>query len=401
MSMTSEQAAIELRIDWEHAGTRHCNRQYFEKINFWRDILPGTLAQKLPASDGDWVSESFAPGELVAPWSERNIHRLKRSALKLTRRHGPPIQLFRGRHYPRYIAAGSADIFPENVQPLRILALDDDAVTIDLNHPLSRMPLTVAARIDQRLGATGEHGGRCIDLVTELFDAGAGLEILHEPGSTDYFTADAFTRMDPRADAQFYSKPRLVQHIDSTAIANISALYERLLRPGMRVLDLMSSWVSHLPDSLTDLQVSGLGMNAEELSQNSRLGERVLQDLNTRPGLPFPDGGFDAVICSVSVEYLVEPVTVLRELARVLKPGAPAIITFSDRWFPTKAIAVWNDLHPFERVALVQEYFRAAGAFGSMATETIRGYPRPGDDKYASQLHRSDPVFAVWGRAAG
>jgi SAM-dependent methyltransferase len=399
MTITSEQAAIELRIDWEYAGTQHCNRQYFERINFWRDILPGALALKLPGSNGEWISESFAPGELVASWSERNIHRVKRSALKLQRRHGPSVRLLRGRHYPRYIAAGSADIYPGNVQPLRILEMNEDTVTIDLNHPLARMPLTVAARIDQRLGTTGEHGGRCTDVVMELFNAGAGLECLHEPGSTDYFTEDAFTRMDPRPDPQFYSKPRLVQHIDSTAIANISALYERLLRPGMRVLDLMSSWVSHLPDALPGLQVTGLGMNAEELAQNTRLSERLVHDLNEQPVLPFTDQQFDAVICTVSVEYLVEPAAVIRELARVLKPGAPLIITFSDRWFPTKAIALWDDLHPFERLALVQEYFRAVGGFDRMTTETVRGYPRPEDDQYTSQLRLSDPVFAVWGHA--
>jgi SAM-dependent methyltransferase len=399
MAATSEQASIELRVNWQHAGTRHSNRQYFEKFNFWRDILPGALSLQLPDSQGEWISESFAPGELVAPWSERNIHRVKRSALKLQRRHGPPVRLFRGRHYPRYIAAGTADIFAENMQPLRIQDMDDDTVTLDLNHPLARLPLAVSARIDQRLGRNGEHGGRCNDAVMEIFRSGAGLEILPESGTTEYFSAAAFARMDPRDDAQFYRQPRLVQHIDATAIANLGALYGRLVQAQSRVLDLMSSWVSHLPESLTGLQVTGLGMNAEELAQNPRLDTRVVHDLNVQPHLPFANHEFDAAICSVSIEYLTEPVAVVRDLARVLRPGAPLIITFSDRWFPTKAIALWNDLHPFERVALVQEYFRAGGGFESLATETIRGYPRPADDKYADQLPQSDPVFAVWGHA--
>lgn len=145
----------------------------------------------------------------------------------------------------------------------------------------------------------------------------------------------------------------------------------------MHVLDLMSSWISHLPDALPGLQITGLGMNAEELAQNTRLSERLVHDLNEQPVLPFTDQQFDAIICTVSVEYLVEPLAVMRELARVLKPGAPLIITFSDRWFPTKAIALWEDLHPFERLALVQEYFRTASGFDRMTTETVRGYPRP------------------------
>lgn len=169
----------------------------------------------------------------------------------------------------------------------------------------------------------------------------------------------------------------------------------------MQLLDLMSSWVSHIPESITDLNVTGLGMNADELARNPRLTSKVIQDINLQTTLPFDDRQFDAVICSASVEYLTEPVAVFRELGRVLKPGAPAIITFTDRWFPTKVIELWTGLHPFERLALVQEYFRSAGNFTDIETETARGRPRPEDDKYARQQALSDPVYAVWARASG
>ena len=167
----------------------------------------------------------------------------------------------------------------------------------------------------------------------------------------------------------------------------------------MQVLDLMSSWVSHLPEDTGAIRLTGLGMNAEELAQNPRLEERIVQDLNARSELPFPDNSFDAAICSASIEYLVQPVAVLRELGRVLKPGKTAIITFSDRWFPTKAIELWTELHPFERMGLVLEYFRLAGNFSTLHSESLRGLPRPPDDKYTGQLAHSDPVFAVWGHA--
>ena len=169
----------------------------------------------------------------------------------------------------------------------------------------------------------------------------------------------------------------------------------------MQVLDLMSSWISHLPEDTGAIRLTGLGMNAEELAQNPRLDERIVHDLNATPVLPFPDNRFDVAMCSVSIEYLVQPVAVLRELGRVLKPGGAAIITFSDRWFPTKAIALWTELHPFERMGLVLEYFRQAGGFRARHSESLRGLPRPPDDKYAGQLAHSDPVFAVWGRVAG
>jgi len=397
MTGQSEQASIEVRVDWEHREVRHRNRQHFGKFNFWRDILPGTLPVRLPGSDGEWVNEQFTAGELVPPYNERNIHRVRISNLRLQRKHGPPITLHPGRHYPRYIAAGTADIHAGNVQPLRILDMDATTVTLDLNHPLARMPLTVAARIRRREGFVSEHGGRCNDAVMAVFDAGAGLEVLQAPGSTDFFSGSALARLDPRPDGDFYSKPRLVPHIDSTASRQIGKLHGRFLEPGMRVLDLMSSWVTHLPEHSDNFRLTGLGMNAEELAQNASLDERLLHDLNAQPELPFPDNSFDMAICSVSIEYLVQPVVVLRELGRVLKPGAAAIITFSDRWFPTKAIEVWTELHPFERMGLVLEYFRQAGNFGSLHSESLRGLPRPQDDRYAGQLAVSDPVFAVWG----
>jgi hypothetical protein len=390
---------VELYIDWRQAGIPHRNRQYFESINFWRDILPGTLSLTLPDSSGEWVSEEFAAGELVPPYSERNLHRVPHSALKLDRRNGPPIRIRRGRHYPRYIAAGTADIHAGNVQPLRIEALGDDTVVLDLNHPLARYPLTVAARIDVRPGSTAEHGGRCNDPVMAALAAGAGLETLHPPGATDWLAGEPFTRIDPREDAQFYAQPRLVQHLDDTAIGHITALYRRLLRPGMQVLDLMSSWVSHLPPDVHGLQVTGLGMNAQELDRNAQLAQCLVHDLNRGPLLPFADDTFDAAVCTASIEYLTRPVEVLREAGRVLKPGAPLVISFSDRWFPTKAIALWSDLHPFERMALVLEYLRLAGGFTDLATESVRGCPRPANDRYAGQLPFADPVFAVWARA--
>ena len=233
MDTRSEQAAVEIRIEWEDNDIRHANREYFDKLSFWRDIFPGSLSRTLPGSDGNPVSEQFPAGELVPPWSAGNIHAVKLNRLKLQRKHGPPIEIHRGQHYPRYIAAGTAGIFAGNLQP----------------------------------------------------------------------------------------------------------------------------------------------------------------------ALPFADRQFDALICTASVEYLTQAVAVFRELGRVLKPGAPAIMTFSDRWFPTKVIARWTELHPFERLAMVQEYFRAAGCFTDMETKTLHGLPRPEDDKYARQQAFSDPVYAVWARA--
>ena len=153
------------------------------------------------------------------------------------------------------------------------------------------------------------------------------------------FPRGFFDRDDPSPDRRFYFPPRLVTHIDDAAITAVGELYAELgvdgSAPGpRRVLDLMSSWVSHLQTPPAELVV--LGMNAAELAANPMATERVVADLNTRPVLPFADATFDAVLCCVSIDYLIHPVEVLAEAARVLRPGAPVVLTFSNRCFPTK-----------------------------------------------------------------
>ncbi len=189
--------------------------------------------------------------------------------------------------------------------------------------------------------------------------------------------AAAFRRADESDDTQFYTWPRLVHHIDDGARAAVTDLYRQHLSPGDDVLDLMSSWVSHLPPDLELGRVAGLGMNGEELAENPRLTEHTVQSLNAEPGLPYDDGAFDAALCCVSVQYLTRPVEVFAEVGRVLRPGAPFVVTFSNRCFPTKAVAAWRALDDEGHAALVAEYARQSGAFGP-AQATVH-QPRGGD----------------------
>jgi SAM-dependent methyltransferase len=189
----------------------------------------------------------------------------------------------------------------------------------------------------------------------------------------------------------------LVSHVDTRAQASIAALYSRLLKPGMAVVDLMSSWQSHVPQDLELNSLVGLGLNEEELHHNPRLTGQVLHDFNRDPVLPFPDEQFDALICNLSVEYLVRPLEVFAEAARVIKPGGLLVQTFSNRWFPPKVVQIWTELHEFERVGLVLEYFLRSGSFGNLKTFSSRGWPRPETDRYYPQIRLSDPVYAVWG----
>ena len=195
----------------------------------------------------------------------------------------------------------------------------------------------------------------------------------------------AFDKADPSPDTLFYAQPRLVTHIDDGAIAAVTALYRELLPPGGEILDLMSSWVSHLPPEVAYAGVTGHGMNAAELAANERLTARFVRDLNAEPVLPLADGSFDGACMCVSVQYLQRPVTVFSEVRRVLRPGAPFVVTFSNRCFPTKAVAIWQALGDHEQQNLVVVYMQRAGFAAIDVSEVI-----PDD---------GDPLWAVIGRA--
>ena len=202
---------------------------------------------------------------------------------------------------------------------------------------------------------------------------------------TTPFPDGFFARSDPAADERFYSFPRFVTHIDDGAIAAVGALYTELGLTG-DVLDLCSSWVSHFEDAPRSLLA--LGMNADELAANPQATSWRVHDLNEQPELPFEEGSFDAATCCVSVDYLVRPIEVFASVARVLRPGGVFVCTFSNRLFPTKAIAGWLATHDEDHVAIVEEYFRRSGGFTE--PESRRCTPTDG--------YFGDPLYAVWAR---
>jgi hypothetical protein len=171
----------------------------------------------------------------------------------------------------------------------------------------------------------------------------------------------AFARLDDGDDAEFYAEARLVTHIDAEAIAAVTDFYRHVLPPGGVLLDLMSSWVSHLPADVAYAEVIGHGMNAAELTANPRLSRWFLRDFNQDPTLPLADASLDAAMICVSIQYLQRPAAVLAEVRRALKLGAPIVISFSNRCFPTKAVAVWRALDGRGHARLVDIYLRRAG----------------------------------------
>ena len=202
------------------------------------------------------------------------------------------------------------------------------------------------------------------------------------------FQPEHFRRQDERDDRLFYVMPRLVTHIDDHAIEAVRRLYAELLPRDAMVLDLMSSWKSHLPEEPPRRRTVGLGMNAPELRENDQLDGWLVHDLNRCPQLPFRDAAFDAVVLAVSVQYLTRPVEVFAEVRRVLRPDGPFVITYSNRLFPEKAVSIWSACDMEQRARLIATYLGRAGGWGEVNAQDRS--PRPG--------FPADPLYAVWAR---
>lgn len=390
--------AMAFSIEWQSAHARHTDHLVARKLNLWRDILPFELEPELVDKPvGHVASHTFAKGELIVPYQSDLCFNLSQRAFHRDLRRNNYIEPRSGRFYPRAFIGGSRGIFPEEIQPFRICKASDDMICCDLNNPLADKALDVSACILDIWTAGEEHGGSCNDVAEMLTANGPGMQARWRGQPTDFWQDIPFSRVAGEPDAAFYAMPRMVSHIDRTGSAQIASLYGRLLPKGGHVLDLMASWESHLPAGHGLGEIVGLGMNAEELAANPLFAEYRVHDLNLDPVLPYGDAEFDAVICSLSVEYLTKPFEVFAEVARVLRPGGRFVVTFSNRWFPPKAIRVWEGMHEFERPGLVMEYFLRDGAFDSLQTWSMRGLARPAGDRYAARHDDSDPVYAVWG----
>ncbi len=212
--------------------------------------------------------------------------------------------------------------------------------------------------------------------------------ITMEQEAENPFFPEFFKREDESDDSLFYKEPRLVVHIDEHAITAIGEYFSEALPHDGLILDLMSSWRTHLPEDFVKEQLVGLGLNAIELAENPQLDHRIVQDINTLPSLPFRDSSINAVIITVSAQYLTKPVELFREVNRVLEDHGSFHIIYSSRMFPTKAVAVWKSLDDYQRGQLLTSY---------MAVST--GWEHPKILDISPKLEApSDPVYVVSSR---
>ncbi len=200
-------------------------------------------------------------------------------------------------------------------------------------------------------------------------------------------------KLDPGNDQDFYALPRFVTHVDEGFIDQLTNLYRERLQPKTRILDLMSSWVSHLPNDMEFDHVEGHGMNQEELAKNPRLDHYFLQNLNYNPKLPLKDNDFDAVLIAVSVQYLQYPEAIFSEIHRILKPEGIVIVSFSNRMFYQKAISAWRDGTDAMRIQLLKNYFKSVAGF-SKPEVMMNVSPLPSFLQMLGMIG-SDPFYAV------
>ena len=190
-------------------------------------------------------------------------------------------------------------------------------------------------------------------------------------------------KVDDSPDGSFYEAPRFVTHADDGFCERLTELYAEAIPADGRVFDVLSSWVSHLPDADYE-RVVGHGLNASELDANDRLGEWFLQDLNDEQALPLETDAFDAVLCALSVQSLQYPAAVFSEFARVLDADGVLVVSFTNRMFPTKAVRAWRTASMAGRESLVRSSVDATDAFE--AVRVVRDRPE------------SDPFRAVVAR---
>lgn len=204
------------------------------------------------------------------------------------------------------------------------------------------------------------------------------------------FRPEHFARLDEASDPLFYDMPRKVVHIDDAAIVAVKEFFLEVFPPHGVVLDLMSSWRSHWPASLPKQRLVGVGLNAVEMEENPDLDDFLVHDVNTTPRLPFEDDIFDAAVITVSVQYLTNPIAVFRDVHRLLKPGGVFAVIFSNRMFPTKAVAIWRTLNDQQHAELVAAYFHHAGNFVDLDFQ----------NRTPPAATYTDPVYVVIARKA-
>ncbi|WP_455234187.1 methyltransferase domain-containing protein, partial [Thiogranum longum] len=267
---------VEFSVDWASRLATHRDRRVLACELNQQPVGPlqGLVGCLKQAAEGE-CRETFAPGTLLPdrdPALVRHIPRARFDAHFAGQHTQPAV----GRYYPKAMIAGALGCSRRELAPFHLIGMQGEQLVVDLNHPLAGLELNLSARKRDQPPAGSVPLVDAAAIPRALVENGPGMQAGADRAEASFFAAYPFTRDDPQEDAVFYRNPRLVPHLDATASAEVSAIYSRFLEPGMRVLDLMSSWVSHLPASKNDISLTGLGMNRQELASNTLLNDYLI-----------------------------------------------------------------------------------------------------------------------------
>ena len=385
-------------IQWQGHDCQFTDWSFLPSINLWRDYLPAEIESKLPGkSIGDEITHRFKAGEIIEPRLSSQQHTVSHTHFQPPKKGLEPILPLHGRVYPKDFFTAVEGIYEGNKFPCRITSVDENNISVDLNHPLSGTDFDMIMQIDNIKKAGAERGGRCNDITSIACDSGPGMQDVLANKETDFITSNAFSRLDSGNDSVFFKQPDFSPFWDSLALLQVSKLYQKLIPQKAQVLDLMSGAHSPLLEAEINVDsVSCAGLNDAEMEQNLSCNLKFNIDVNSMTSLPFHSAQFDTLLIHAAIEYVINPELLFAEIKRVLKPSGRVIISFSNRSIPEKAIQLWTGAHEFERPAIVLSYLRSSGGFCNFNSYSKRGLFRPEDDKLADKLLLSDPVYVIW-----
>ncbi len=393
--------SVQIDIEWSDDLVHYRDRYFVLKTNFWRDFYPEQLDYQIKRAElGQTIEINYKPGALlqfeILPSNVKTI-----PLAKFDNYYGGPIPVepVVGRFYPRGMLTGVEDCFKMDNRPFRVLDKTANELKVDLNHPLGLLPIKLSATITDVFDANQQNGGRCNEIAELVTINGPGFQTLLLDKPFDLSYGMPFSRKIEDDDAVFYdSVDTTLPIVDQVSIEQLKQFYAAYLKDGQQILDLLAGSDSYLPENLKNINVTGLALKETDLQANPALNQYTIQDINKQPQLPFEDQQFDAVTCAFGIEYMIHPIEIFKEVARILKPGGNFLISFSDRFYEKKVIHLWDDLHTFERMGLVLEYFRQSGEFEQLHSESIRGLIRHEEDPFINKTVHSCPMFMLSGK---
>ncbi len=388
-------------FQWQGPWSAHKNQYYAAKINTWRDYFPAGIELDLNNGNvGDSFLRKYKAYRLLEKHTPSRIYKIKHKQFNRKHIPGREIEPQFGRLYPAGIMLNVYGIYPENTLPCRLIAMDDNDYTFDMNHPLCQREVFFGVEIlDINLEHMEDQGGRSEDWVDFMTSKGPSMEEYWqaEDGSpVDYFSGDALQRMDERDDKRFYQDAPCIELFDSRAREEVGKILQTLIPDNANILELMAGHQNYFLPQQKIQSLSGIGISEAEMQKNPALHRTLVHDLNSETPLPVDDNSLDAIVCIAGVEYWTKPDFLFQQIYQKLKPGGRFITIFNDQFVASKVVNIWNQVHPFERMTLVLNYLKKAG-FNKLNTWTIRGIPRNPEEVVSVETLDITPLFTVWG----